>query len=548
MLRLNDTTIKRKLFWLGIFNTVGITAVLALAVWLLVTFRVNGPVYEHIKAIGQLQNETTPAILVITRPYQVIQRLLDAKDLAEIGQLTNRLRELENQYRERQAYWGRTLPDGPLRKNLTGDAYVPADEIFRIVRDEVLPLVKAKESDKASRVFADKIQPRYDAHFQAAEAAAALARQDSGAAEQDAAQRVGFWLPAMIVVSIVAVALLGLSSWLLARNVSQSTDLLLHRVNEMASGASDLTARLKVDSQDELGQLATGINAMIAKIQAVVQRVRETSVALLSTAAQMAATARQQEVTMQGLGSSTTEIAAAVREISATSKELADTMADVNERADHAATLASGGRSRLTTMESNMKQLVESNDSISSKLAIIREKAENINMVVTTITKVADQTNLLSINAAIEAEKAGEYGRGFLVVAREIRRLADQTAVATLDIENIVRLMQDAVSAGVMQMDKFSGEVRAGVERVAELSGQTGQIIEEVQALSSRFQLVNEGMRNQSLGAQQINEAMGQVTAGAQQTQTALQEFNKATAHLRQSVELLNQEISRFTV
>jgi methyl-accepting chemotaxis protein WspA len=169
-------------------------------------------------------------------------------------------------------------------------------------------------------------------------------------------------------------------------------------------------------------------------------------------------------------------------------------------------------------------------------------------MVVTTITKVADQTNLLSINAAIEAEKAGEYGRGFLVVAREIRRLADQTAVATLDIETIVRHMQDAVSAGVMQMDKFSGEVRAGVQRVAEISGQTGQIIEEVQALSDRFRSVNEGMRNQSVGAAQINEAMGQVTAGAQQTQTALEEFNKATMHLRQSVEVLNQEVAQFTV
>src|SRR5262249_32710651 len=165
-----------------------------------------------------------------------------------------------------------------------------------------------------------------------------------------------------------------------------------------------------------------------------------------------------------------------------------------------------------------MKHLVDSTDSISSKLAVIREKAENINMVVTTITKVADQTNLLSINAAIEAEKAGEYGRGFLVVAREIRRLADQTAVATLDIENIVRLMQDAVSAGVMQMDKFSGEVRGGGQRIAEVSDQIAQIIEEVQALSGRFQAVNEGMRNQSLGAEQINEAMGPVTAGTQQT------------------------------
>ena len=107
----------------------------------------------------------------------------------------------------------------------------------------------------------------------------------------------------------------------------------------------------------------------------------------------------------------------------------------------------------------------------------------NINLVVTTITKVADQTNLLSINAAIEAEKAGEYGLGFLVVAREIRRLADQTAVATLDIERMVKEMQYSVSAGVMEMDKFSEQVRQVVSEVGTIGGQLGQIITSVQGL-----------------------------------------------------------------
>jgi methyl-accepting chemotaxis protein WspA len=199
-------------------------------------------------------------------------------------------------------------------------------------------------------------------------------------------------------------------------------------------------------------------------------------------------------------------------------------------------------------MESTMQQLVDSTASISSKLAIIRDKADSINVVVTTITKVADQTNLLSINAAIEAEKAGEYGRGFLVVAREIRRLADQTAVATLDIENMVRHMQDAVSTGVMQMDKFSDEVRSGVSRVAEVNGQTGQIIEEVHGLTDRFHQVNEGMHNQAIGAEQINEAMSSMANNIRQTAVALEEFNRATAHLRGSVENLNQEIAQFKI
>ena len=191
-------------------------------------------------------------------------------------------------------------------------------------------------------------------------------------------------------------------------------------------------------------------------------------------------------------------------------------------------------------MATEMKQLVESTASVSAKLGIIREKADSINAVVTTITKVADQTNLLSINAAIEAEKAGEYGRGFLVVAREIRRLADQTAVATLDIETMVRQMQDAVSAGVMQMDKFADEVRSGVGQVTKINQMTWEIINEVQGLSGRFQLVNEGMQNQSVGAQQINEAMGQIAEAARRSAQSIQEFEKATAHLRGSVEGLN--------
>src|ERR1700681_3630636 len=109
---------------------------------------------------------------------------------------------------------------------------------------------------------------------------------------------------------------------------------------------------------------------------------------------------------------------------------------------------------------------VEASASINERLAVLSDKAGNIGTVVTTITRVADQTNLLSLNAAIEAEKAGEYGRGFAVVATEIRRLADQTAVATYDIEQMVKEMQQAVSAGVMGMDKFSEEVRRGVADV----------------------------------------------------------------------------------
>ena len=102
-----------------------------------------------------------------------------------------------------------------------------------------------------------------------------------------------------------------------------------------------------------------------------------------------------------------------------------------------------------------MENVIVSAEIVAEKLEILDERARNINAVVTTIAKVADQTNLLSLNASVEAEKAGEYGRGFAVVATEIRRLADQAAISTLDIEQMVSEMQYSVSAGVETMKGF---------------------------------------------------------------------------------------------
>jgi len=237
-----------------------------------------------------------------------------------------------------------------------------------------------------------------------------------------------------------------------------------------------------------------------------------------------------------------------VKEISATSQELAKTMNDVKGVATHTESLADSGRAGLAEMEGSMRRLADATTAISSRLAVINEKANNISGMVTTITKVADQTNLLSLNAAIEAEKAGEAGLGFSVVAREIRRLADQTAVALLEIEHTVKEMQTSVTSGVMEMDKFTSEVASGVDSVNEIGGQMGRIIEQVKVLMPRFETVNDGMSAQTAGAQQISEAMAQLSDGVRRTIESLKQFNEATGQLKDAARALQQETARFKV
>ncbi|NER50391.1 MAG: methyl-accepting chemotaxis protein, partial [Symploca sp. SIO1A3] len=230
------------------------------------------------------------------------------------------------------------------------------------------------------------------------------------------------------------------------------------------------------------------------------------------------------------------------------SQELRLTIEEVANVSEETAIAAGKGQKELMRMESTMIQLKDSTSSISGKLGVISEKANNINQVVTTITKVADQTNLLSLNAAIEAEKAGEYGTGFAVVAREIRRLADQTAVATLDIEQMVKDMQSAVATGVMEMDKFTKEVSNSVEDVRIISEQLAQIIQQVQSLTPRFETVNQGMGIQCQGAQEISNAMEQLSEASQQTAESLNEANIALEQLNNAAQSLQQEISYFKV
>jgi len=363
---------------------------------------------------------------------------------------------------------------------------------------------------------------------------------------REAYSLVDFQRALVIGLSLATILGVSLAASVVARTISNPIRMAVQIARQVAAG--DLRSTVVGTSDDETGALLAAIHTMTNDLRGLIGRIQRSSVALISTSTAMQATSAEQQQVIADYGASTTEAVAAVKEISVTSQELVRTMTEVNDMAAHTGDMAAEGRGNLASMDGTMRQLAESTTSFSAKLAVISERAANINLAVTTITKVADQTNLLSINAAIEAEKAGEYGLGFLVVAREIRRLADQTAVASLDIERMVKEMQNAVSAGVMEMDKFAEQVRGGVREIADVSARLGDIIGAVQAISGRFGQVTEGMRAQSQGAEQIREAMVRLADGAARTADSLDDFNSATVHLREAVSDLKQEVSRFTI
>jgi methyl-accepting chemotaxis protein WspA len=494
MRRFSDLSITQKLSCLVFVFLIGFAVFGALAYRTLEHVEVSGPLYVDIIRHKDVVADVLPPPEYIIESYLVALRAALEPDPATAQHLIERMRTLRKEFNDRHAYWTAQPLDSALARELLSSSYDPAVRFYEVMDRQLVPAITARDGEAALKIVQGPLRDHYEEHRRAVDSVVKLASKQVVDDERAASDEISFAKKELLWMALGIVGLSLLMAYAIARSL--------------------------------------------------IMRLQSSSVALMSTATQISATGREQQATVSNYSASAAEIAAAVKEISATSQELRTTRDGIAAAAVRSASTAEQGREQLEEMDATMSKLAGSTGTISSKLAVIREKASDINTVVTTITKVADQTNLLSVNAAIEAEKAGEYGLGFLVVAREIRRLADQSAVATLDIEQMVRQMQSAVSSGVMEMDKFAEEVRRGVATVADVGGQLGQLIEDVQGLSGRIETVHEGMQSQAIGASQINDAMGQLTEGVRQTAASLKEFSGATDSLRDVVAGLRRELS----
>lgn len=349
-----------------------------------------------------------------------------------------------------------------------------------------------------------------------------------------------------LALCVPGIGLVLLVLWLLARQVAERIGRAGDAVRRVAEG--DLTVRVEAEGDDEAGRLLGDLAGMVRDLGALVGAVRGSSAELGTVAESITAATIQQEGAVQGAAGSIAQTAAAVREISATARELNHTMEDVAGAVQATAEEAGCGRERLAAIESAIRGLASSGGAITGRFDEIRQNSEAIRTVVTTIAKIAQQTNILSLNASIQAEKAGESGLGFAAVAREIRQLADRTETATDDIRRIVEQMQASVASGASTVRDFGASIGHEVRATIEIGAQFGSILEQVEALTPRFDSLRDSMHSQSEAAGQISDAMSDLTRIARQAADAIAEFHAASRRLGASVDGLRRHVQRFRV
>ena len=358
----------------------------------------------------------------------------------------------------------------------------------------------------------------------------------------------------MAVIAFQILLFVGIA-FFTVRRICNPISNLTHVAEEIAEGKL-IDAKNTLDklhgrfssSRDETGLLFSAFQSMAEKLNALIGQIQQSGSQVTASSTEIAASSRGLEATMNQQAASTSQVSASSKMISKTAENLSGTVDEVSKATTETAELAEAGQTGLAGMEASMQEVLEGTASVSAKLEAMKKNAHVISSIVVTITKVADQTNLLSLNAAIEAEKAGEYGLGFSVVANEIRRLADQTAVAALDIEDMVMEMEKSVSTGASEMEAFSGVVQSTAHKMNDIGSQLGGIMKKVRTLPPGFEAVGKGMADQSRSAGQISETMEHLNSATQNTLESLREFKLAAEDLNEAALGLQEQVSRFEV
>ena len=304
----------------------------------------------------------------------------------------------------------------------------------------------------------------------------------------------------------------------------------------------------KQASRNEIALLFEAITAMIANLESLLSQVQKSGIQVNVSTTQIAASVRELQATVAEQAASTSQVNATSRGMSETAGDLDQTMGMVTSIARDAADLASGGMDNIAQITDAMQGLLDAAGEISSTLHTINEKTQTITRVITTITAIANRTNLLSLNAAIEAEKAGESGKGFSVVAREIRHLADQTAVAALDIDEMITAMEQSVQQGVGDVQTYILRAQTGSEKITLISRDVATILGYTRDLGPQCDMVNSGMQTLAQSSSQIMLAMDQLSQTAGHSRDSITEFMKVADQLNDAVQSMQSEVARFSL
>ncbi|GAB1536796.1 methyl-accepting chemotaxis protein [Geovibrio sp. ADMFC3] len=348
---------------------------------------------------------------------------------------------------------------------------------------------------------------------------------------------------AAAVVGFIAFASL---IYVLLLSVIGNIRMLINLTAQLNEGDGDLTRRIKVTNRDEIGKLADNVNCFIENIQVLVGGAAKSVSVVASGTTQLAASVEELSVTFGEQSKEISGIAAAMNEMSATAVSIEDNIRDVEKAAESAAESIDDGRKELDSIVKLITDVKYDSDSLAQTIKKLGETSHEIGDIVKVINEIADQTNLLALNAAIEAARAGEAGRGFAVVADEVRKLAEKTQSATGEIISIVTLFRTETENAAKGAEKTSANIDRCVSQSENTKNSFSRINKAVMDASDKNTVITVSVNEQSEAIQHTGQSTAGISAGIEQSAAAVDEIAETLNSLEITAESLRQAVEKF--
>lgn len=350
----------------------------------------------------------------------------------------------------------------------------------------------------------------------------------------------------MAAVMIVAIALSLIISIYMTKLILTPIKQTIEVIEDIAQG--DLTKRVDIFSSDEIGEMANHFNNFVDTLHKTIINVSESSDKVASASNTLDTSVEQMAAAVEQAATQVNSVATASEEMSTTSSEIAQNCVMVAKSAEKANTSAVTGEkiihNNVSTMN-HVREIVRQSAQINQRLG---ERSDQIGTVVGLINDIADQTNLLALNAAIEAARAGEHGRGFAVVADEVRKLAERTTEATKEIANTIQAMQSETKSAVASMEQGVKEVEKGSEEAKKSGDAIKDILEQIGAVTAEVNQIAVASEQQTATTNEIANNIQQISEVMQQTARNIQGNADASAQLAALSKRLQEVIGQFRI